>query len=421
MTQGSPFPFKQEVLDRFLRYVKYDTQSSEESESYPSTEKQKEFLKLLEEELKELGASDVEMDQYGYVMATVPANTSKESVPTVGFIAHVDTSPEVSGAGVKPIVWENYQGQDLVLPGDSSQVLRFSENPPLRDQIGNDIVTADGTTLLGADNKAGVAEIMTAVHFFLTHPEVKHGKIRVAFTPDEEVGNGTKYFDIEKFGAKFAYTIDGETRGEVENETFSADSLTVTFFGRNIHPGYAKGRMINSIKIAAEFIERLPKDKLSPETTEKREGYVHPYVLNGGVEQTSVKFLIRDFETDGLKEKEMFLQKLAEDVVGRYPGARVQVNIEESYRNMRYKLEEDPRVVEYALEAVRRAGLTPRLGSIRGGTDGSKLSYRGLLTPNIFAGEHNFHSKLEWVSIQDMEKAVEVIVKLAQLWEERSE
>ena len=409
-----------ELLERFLSYVKIDTQSSEESTTYPSTEKQKDLLRLLVSELQSLGLKDAAMDEYGYVMATITANTRKSGAPTIGFIAHVDTSPEVSGANVKPVVWRNYQGQDLVLPGDPSRVIRLADNPALRDQVGNDVITSDGTTLLGADNKSGVTEVVTAAGYFIAHPEVKHGTIRLAFTPDEEVGTGTKFFDVGKFGAQVAYTVDGETRGEVENETFSADSFTAFFKGKNIHPGFAKGKMVNSIKVAAEFIDRLPKDTLSPETTEKREGYVHPYVLNGGVEETSVKLLIRDFETEGLKEKEESLEKLAREVVARHKGSALEVKIEESYRNMRHKLDEDPRVVEYALEAVRRAGLTPRLGSIRGGTDGSKLSYMGLPTPNIFAGEHSFHSRLEWVTLQDMEKAVEVIVKLAQLWEERA-
>jgi len=338
----------------------------------------------------------------------------------LGFIAHVDTSPEVSGEGVKPIVHRKYDGRDLVLPDDPTQVIRSAENPALRDQIGNDIITASGTTLLGADNKAGVAEIVGAAEYLVAHPEIPHGKIRIGFTPDEEVGNGTKFFDVAKFGAQFAYTIDGETLGEIEKETFSADSMTVTFQGFNTHPGLGKGVLVNSIKIAADFIERLPKDGLSPETTAGYEGYVHPYVLQGGVDRTSVKFLIRDFVTAGLKEKEALLEKLARETVAAYPKASVECKVEESYRNMREVLDRHPATVECAEIAVRRAGLTPKTHPIRGGTDGSRLCFMGLPTPNLFAGEHNFHSRLEWISVQDMHKAVEVIVHLCRVWEERT-
>ncbi|OQX88908.1 peptidase T [candidate division KSB1 bacterium 4484_87] len=407
------------VVDRFLKYVKYDTQSSETSDTYPSTMKQKELGKALVEELKTMGLQDAEMDEYGYVMATLDATTDKK-VPVIGLIAHMDTSPEVSGKDVKPIIHKNYQGGDIVLPGDPEQILREEDNPALKNQTGNDIITSDGTTLLGADNKAGIAEIFDAINHLIKHPEIKHGKIRIAITPDEEVGAGTKYFDIKKFGADYAYTIDGESAGEIEDETFSADTVHLTIKGVNVHPGYAKGKLVNAIKIAGRILDQLPKDRLSPETTEKREGYLHPYVINGGVEETTIKILVRDFTVEGLHEHEDFLRGIVEKVMADYPKAQFDFKIEESYRNMKYKIDEDPKVVEYAIEAVKRSGLTPIRNIIRGGTDGSRLSYMGLLTPNIFTGGHNFHSKKEWISIQDMKKAVEVIVNLVEIWEEKS-
>jgi tripeptide aminopeptidase len=408
------------VVERFLRYVTFDTQSDENSETYPSTAKQLELLRHLVGELKGVGLTDAVIDDHGYVMATIPATTKKKDVPVIGFIAHVDTSPEMSGLNVKPIVHKNYQGQDLTYPNEPSAVLKFKDNPALEEQIGNDIITSSGDTLLGADNKAGVAEIVAAAEYLIAHPEIPHGKIRVGFTPDEEVGNGTKYFDVTKFGAKYAYTMDGETRGEIEMETFSADAMTVTFQGFNTHPGYAKGKLVNAIKVAAAFLGRLPKDSLSPETTDGYEGYVHPYVMHAGVDRTSVKLLIRDFKTPGLKEKEALLEKLARETVAGFPGSSVEFKVEESYRNMKEVLDKHPDVVENAREAIRRAGLTLREHPIRGGTDGSKLCFMGLPTPNIFAGEHNFHSRLEWVSAQDMEKAVEVIVQLCRVVEEKA-
>lgn len=408
------------VVERFLRYVTYDTQSSETSDRYPSTEKQLDLLRVLADELKALGLSDAAMDEHGYVMATIPATTGKANVPTIGFIAHVDTSPEMSGAGVKPIIHRNYQGQDIVLPDDPTAVLRPAELPYLKERIGDDLITASGTTLLGADNKSGVAEIMAAAEYLLAHPEIPHGAIRIGFTPDEEVGQGTKHFDVAKFGARYAYTMDGGARGELEYESFSADSMTITFQGRNTHPGYAKGVMVNSIKVAADFIHRLPKDGMAPETTEGYEGYVHPYVVTPSVDKTAVKLLIRDFKTTALAEKEAWLQKLAEETVADWPGASFETKVEESYRNMREVLDHHPQVVENAREAIRRAGMEPRTQPIRGGTDGSKLSFMGLPTPNVFAGEQSFHSRFEWVSAQDMEKAVEAIVELAKVWEEQA-
>ena len=408
------------VVERFLRYVTYDTQSDENSKTYPSTAKQLVLLDRLVEELRAVGVKDAVRDEHGYVMGTIPATSRKPNVPVIGFVAHVDTSPEASGAGVKPIIHRNWRGEDIVLPDDPKAILRAGDIPELGEQMGNDIITASGTTLLGADNKAGVAEIVAAAEYLIAHPEIPHGAVRVAFTPDEEVGRGTERFDVRKFGAFCAYTMDGAERGLFEVETFSADAMTVTFEGFNTHPGQAKGRMINSIKLAADFIHRLPKDRLSPETTEGREGFVHPYVVNASVERTSVKFIVRDFVTAGLKEKEAFVESLARATVAAHPGASFTVAIEESYRNMKEVLDRFPQVVEYGREAIRRAGLEVREHSIRGGTDGCRLSFMGLPTPNIFAGENNFHSRLEWVSAQDMEKAVEVIVNLARIWEEKA-
>lgn len=408
------------VLDRFLRYVQYDTQSDESSTSYPSTATQLVLLEALAAELRGIGASDVRMDQHGYVTATLPATSSKRDVPTIGFIAHVDTSPEMPGAGVIPIVHERYDGRDLVLPDNPAAVLRVSEIPALAERVGDDIVTASGTTLLGADNKAGVAEIVTAVEYLLAHPEIPRGTIRVAFTPDEEVGRGTLHFDVSAFGAQYAYTMDGGSRGELEYESFSADAMTVTFIGFNTHPGYAKDRMVNAIKAAASFIECLPKDTLSPETTDGYDGFVHPYTMQGSVDRTSIRFIVRDFRTAGLAEKEERIAALARNAAARWPGCQVETRVEEQYRNMREVLDHHPRAVDFAREAMRRVGVQVREKPIRGGTDGSRLSFMGLPTPNIFAGEHNFHSRLEWVSVQDMEKAVEVIVEVARVWEERA-
>jgi len=409
-----------DCVERFLEYVKIDTQSREDSDTFPSTPGQLVLLHRLRDELKDLGLEDVSMDQNGYVFATVPSTSEKQDVPVIGFLAHVDTSPEMSGEGVKAIIHENYQRQDLVLPDDPTAVIPFEDNPHLAGQIGNDIITASGTTLLGADNKAGVAEIMAAAEYLLSHPEIPHGPIRIGFTPDEEVGNGTAHFDVGAFGAYCAYTVDGETLGELQVETFSADSITVTFHGFNTHPGFAKGKMVNAIKVAAEFIGRLPKDGLSPETTDGFAGFVHPYVIDAGVESTSVKLLVRDFSTPKLREMEQLVERLAQEATKIYPGSSAEVNVEESYRNMKEVLDHHPDVVENACEAFRRAGLDPRIEPIRGGTDGSRLSFMGLPTPNIFAGEHNFHSRYEWISTSDMHKAVEVIIELCQVWEERT-
>ena len=411
------------VLDRFLRYVAMDTQSSEESSTYPSTEKQLDLLKLLVSELAQLGLSDVTLDKWGYVMATLPGNISKDNpefrdVPVIGLIAHVDTSPSVSGANVKPQVIV-YHGGDIVLPGDRSVVIAESENPELERNIGKQIVTSDGTTLLGADDKAGVAIIMTAIQEFINNPGLPHGDIRIAFTPDEEVGAGTRYFDINRFGARFAYTVDGDVAGELNKETFSADSAIITVHGRNIHPGTAKGLMVNSIRAIADIIVRMPKD-IAPETTEGYEPYIHPHNLQGEEEKSTLKILLRDFDTSGLGRLKEILEGIIEEVKPLHPKAQIGLEIIESYRNMREGVEKDPRVLESVWEAAKRAGLEPKWVPIRGGTDGSRLTASGLPTPNIFTGGKNFHSKTEWASVSDMESAVSTLIHLAQVWVEKS-
>ncbi len=410
--------YKFTCVDRFLRYVKYDTQSDEDSTSFPSTGKQKILLADLAEELKGMGLKDAHMDEWGYVMATLPSNTNKK-IPVIGFIAHVDTSPAVTGANVNPQIFKNYKGGDIKLINDPNQVIKAADNPDLADMFGYDIITTDGTTLLGADNKAGVAEVMDAVNYFLSHPELKHGEIKICFTPDEEVGRGTEHFDVKKYGAFCAYTVDGQTRGEVEIESFSADAVVIKIHGKNIHPGYAKGKMINAVKVGTAIIESLPKERLSPETTEGREGYVHCTNFNGNEELAVLKFIIRDFETPKLKEYENLLKELVEKAISKFPGARYEFEVIEQYRNMREVLDKHPEVSTNALEAMIRLGLKTIQNPIRGGTDGSRLSFMGLPTPNIFAGEHSYHSKLEWVAIQDMEMAVKVIIEISRVWEEK--
>jgi tripeptide aminopeptidase len=411
---------KTSALDRFLRYVRFDTRSDEKSTTFPSTPGQVTLLRTLTDELQALGISDAVMDAHGYVMATIPATTGLAAAPLIGFIAHVDTSPEMPGLDVKPIVHERYDGRNLVLPDDPSAVLRAADDPALAARIGHDIVTASGLTLLGADDKAGVAEIMAAAEYLLAHPEIPHGAVRIAFTPDEEIGKGADHFDVARFGALCAYTLDGGGAGELEYESFSADAITVTFQGFNTHPGYAKGKMVNAIKLAADFVTRLPRQGLSPETTDGYDGYVHPYQMDAAVDRTSVKVLLRDFETGGLKEKAALVERLAREVIAGESRAAVEFKIDESYRNMREVLDRYPEVVELARLAIREAGLEPVEKPIRGGTDGSRLSFMGLPTPNLFAGEHNFHSRLEWVSRYDMDKAVEVIVNLCHLWAARA-
>jgi len=404
-------------IDRFLKYVKYDTQSNEESTTFPSDPKQLELSKELVKELKEIGLEDAHMDDNGYVIATLPSSTDKE-VPVIGFIAHVDTSPAVSGKDVDPQILKNYQGGDITLK--NGIIIDAESNPELKDMLGFDIITTDGTTLLGADDKAGIAEIMDAVNYLVKHPEIKHGTIKICFTPDEEVGRGAEKFDVEKFGAKFAYTIDGGTRGEIETETFSADAVNIEFIGKNVHPGYAKGKMVNSIKMASYFMELLPKDSLSPETTEGREGYVHCTTINGNEEKTILKFIIRDFVDDKLKEFENLLKELVDKTVEQFPGSSAEFKVIEQYRNMKNILEKYPEVEENALEALKRLNIKPIQHPIRGGTDGSRLSFMGLPTPNLFAGGHNFHAITEYVAVQDMEMATQTIVELCKIWEEKA-
>jgi tripeptide aminopeptidase len=419
MTASAPLSFTHTVTERFLRYVVIDTQSDPASPTCPSTEKQKDLGRLLATELREIGLSDAHLDDNGYVYATIPANTDKQ-VPVICFCSHMDTSPDCSGANVRPQVVRNYQGGDIVLPADPSQVIRFAEHPALATQIGHDIITTDGTTLLGADNKAGVAEIMDAVHFLTRNPQVKHGTIKILFTPDEEIGRGVDKADLKKLGAEFAYTIDGESAGQIEDETFSADAAIITIEGVSTHPGFAKGKMEHAIKIAAAIVERLPKNTCSPETTEGREGFLHPIGLSGTLEAATLGLIVRDFTEDGLREKERLLENIVKEVMADYPRSTYRIDIKQQYRNMKQVIDRHPQIVDHAIEAIRRAGLDPVKTSIRGGTDGSRLSFMGLPCPNIFAGEHAFHSRLEWVSRQDMEKAVQTIVHLAMIWEERA-
>lgn len=406
------------VLDRFLRYVQIDTQSDPASPTQPSTEKQKTLSRLLVSELLAIGFADAEMDSNGYVYATVPANTDKD-VPVICFCSHVDTASDFSGTGVKPQIIKNYAGGDITLVGDSSRVIRVSEHPELNNQIGNDLITTDGTTLLGADDKAGVAEIVTAAEILLKDKSIPHGAIKLLFTPDEEIGRGVDKVDLKKLGARFAYTMDGETAGTIEDETFSADGLEISITGVAMHPGFAKGRMENAIKIAGEIIARLPHD-VSPEGTEGREGFVHPVGMTGSMEKATISMIVRDFTVAGLHEKEAMVDEIAKAVIANYPGSSYRIAVKEQYRNMKEVLDKNPEIVEFAVEAIRRAGMEPVRGSIRGGTDGSRLSFMGLPTANIFAGGHAFHSPLEWISRQDMEKAVSTIVELARLWEERA-
>ena len=419
MAANTALPFVHTVTERFLRYAVIDTQSDPASPTCPSTEKQKDLGRLLAAELREIGIADAHLDEHGYVYATLPATTDKR-VPVICFCSHMDTSPDCTGANVRPQILRNYRGGDIVLPADPSQVIRFAEHPALADQIGHDIITTDGTTLLGADNKAGVAEIMDAVHFLAKNPQIKHGTIKVLFTPDEEIGRGVDLADLKKLGAKFAYTIDGESAGQIEDETFSADAVTITIQGVSTHPGFAKDKMEHAIKIAAAIVDRLPKDTCSPETTDGREGFLHPVGVSGTLEAATLGFIVRDFNEQGLHEKEALLDSIVKDVMRGFPRSTYQFEIKQQYRNMKVVIDRHPEIVDYAVEAVRRAGLTPVKTAIRGGTDGSRLSFMGLPCPNIFAGEHAFHSRLEWVSRQDMEKAVQTIVHLAMIWEERA-
>jgi tripeptide aminopeptidase len=405
------------IETRFCEYVQIDTQSDPNSLSQPSTEKQKDLSRVLVGELLEMGLKDAHLDEFGYVYATLPSNVNR-AVPVLCFCAHVDTSPDCTGAGVKPLVHRNYQGQDLILPDDTSQVITTKDHPYLLERIGDDIVTASGTTLLGADDKAGVAVIMDFVQHMVNHPELPHGDIRILFTPDEEIGRGVDKVDMEKLGAVVGYTLDAGERGCYEDETFSADGAKVHFYGVSAHPGYAKDKLVNALKIAGEFLAALPKGEWSPETTEDTQGFVHPVAMGGVAEHAWVQFIVRDFKTPKLKEHEDRLKGLMDEVVSRYPGASANMEVMEQYRNMKEVVDLDPRISALAIRAIEKAGIEPQLTRARGGTDGSRLSFMGLPCPNIFTGEMAFHGKHEYVSVQDMQKSSEVLVHLAGLWTE---
>lgn len=407
------------VAERFLKYVTIDTQSNPDSETIPSTNKQFDLAHVLVAELKAMGIDDAHVDSHCYVYATIPSNTEKQ-VPVVCFCSHMDTSPDCSGAGVKPIVHKSYNGNTIILPADTTQQLTTADHPELLNQIGNDIITADGRTLLGADNKAGIAEIMDAAYQLMHNQNVKHGTIKILFTPDEEIGRGVDKVDIKKLGAQYAYTMDGETLGHVENETFSADGVTLQINGFSVHPGFAKNKMESAIKIASQIIDALPKNTQSPESTEGKEGFVHPVSISGNIEQTDVKFIVRDFDDNGLLVLENMLEDVVKQVMKQFPKSTYSLQVSKQYRNFKSVLDQHPHIVDYAVEAIKRTGVMPVLSSVRGGTDGSRLSFMNLPCPNIFAGEHAFHGKHEWVSVQDMQKAVDTIVNLCMIYEERS-
>lgn len=411
--------YKFTATERFIRYVQIDTQSNPESDNHPSTEKQKNLSILLAKELQSIGLQDAEADEFGYVYATIPSNTNK-AVPVICFCSHVDTAPDCSGTNVKPLLHKDYNGENIILPDDVSQILTIEKYPYLKNHIGNDIITASGLTLLGADDKSGVAEIMDMANFLVQHPEVKHGTIKILFTPDEEIGAGTAKLNLNKLGASVAYTLDGGEAGTLEDETFSADGVKITINGVIAHPGCGKDKLVNAIKIISEIVDALPKQDWSPETTDKRQGFVHPVQIEGIAEKASISFIVRDFETAKLTEYENRLKSIAENVLAKYPTASMTFEVIEQYRNMIEVLQHHPNIISYAEEAVRKAGLTVVKEPIRGGTDGSRLSFMGLPCPNIFTGMQAIHSKHEWIGVKDMEKAVEVLVLLAQIWEERS-
>ncbi len=411
---------KNDIALRFMRYVEIDTQSDPQSNRSPSTEKQKNLSSLLADELKQMGVKDAEMDEYGYVYATIPSNSKKKNIPVICFCSHVDTAPDCSGTNVKPILHRNYNEEDIVLPDDTSQILSAVAHPYLREHIGEDIITASGKTLLGADDKSGVAAIMQAAEFIIKNPSIVHGEIKLLFTPDEEIGKGTAKLDMKKLGANFGYTMDGGEAGSLEDETFSADSATIIIHGVIAHPGYAKNKLVNALKIAGEILHALPSTEWAPEATEKMEGFVHPVRLEGIAETATLEFIVRDFDLETLKAHGERLQKIAEDVVSHYHGASIDFTITEQYRNMKQVLDKNPEVVSYAAEAINQAGLDVKSESIRGGTDGSKLSHMGLPCPNIFTGMQGIHSKLEWIGVKDMAKAAETIVHLCRIWEEKT-
>lgn len=411
---------KDAIANRFMRYVQIDTQSDPQSGLHPSTEKQKDLGKILVEELKHVGIAEAEMDQFGYVYATIPSNSEKKNVPVICFCSHMDTAPDCSGTGVKPILHKNYDGEEIILPDDKTQILSTVNNPYLKTHIGSDIITASGSTLLGADDKSGVASIMQAVEFMMNHPHLKHGEIKILFTPDEEIGEGTAKLDMLKLGAQFGYTLDGGEAGSLEDETFSADSATIVVNGVISHPGYAKNKLVNALKVAAEILHALPTSEWAPEATEKKEGFVHPVRFEGIAERATLEFIVRDFDDEKLKQHGERLREISENVVNHYLGASVEFSIHEQYRNMKKVLDENPQVASYAAEAINRAGLDVTTESIRGGTDGSRLSYMGLPCPNLFTGMQGIHSKLEWVGVNDMAKAAETIVHLCMIWEEKT-
>jgi tripeptide aminopeptidase len=408
------------IAERFMRYVQVDTQSDPASAGHPTTQKQKDLSKMLHRELLGMGITNATTDEFGYVYATIPSNSDKKNIPTICFCAHVDTAPDCSGTNVKPIHHRYYDGNDIVLPDDTTQVLSIVNSPYLKEHINYGVITASGLTLLGADDKSGVAAIMEAALFFIQNPAVKHGDIKILFTPDEEVGQGTAKADMQKLGAQFGYTLDGGEAGSLEDETFSADGATITINGVIVHPGYAKDKLVNALKVAGAILDALPKNEWSPETTDKREGFVHPTAVNGIAEKATLQFIVRDFTNDGLAAHHNRLKAIAETVLVKYPGAAMEYKAVEQYRNMKEVLNNYPHVAAYAEEAILRAGLTVKKESIRGGTDGSRFSYMGMPCPNIFTGMQNIHSKLEWVGTKDMAKAAETIVHLSMIWEERS-
>lgn len=407
------------MTERFVRYVQIDTQSDPTSTAHPSSEKQKDLSKLLHRELLGMGITNATTDEYGYVYATIPGNSDKKSIPAICFCAHVDTAPDCSGTNVKPIHHRYYDGVDIVLPDDATQVLTMFTSPYLKEHINHEIITASGLTLLGADDKSGVAAIMEAALYFMQYPFIKHGDIKILFTPDEEVGQGTAKVDMQKLGAQFGYTLDGGEAGSLEDETFSADAAAIIISGVIIHPGYAKDKLVNALKIAGAVLDALPKNEWSPETTSGREGFVHPVAVNGIAEKATIQFIVRDFTVAGLQQHHDRLKKIALDVVGTFSGASMEYTTTEQYRNMKEVLDQHPQVVAYAEEAIQRAGLTVKKESIRGGTDGSRFSYIGMPCPNIFTGMQNIHSKLEWIGTKDMAKAAETIVHLGMIWEEK--
>ena len=408
------------AVDRFLKYVTIDTESDPMSSTFPSTEKQKNLGRLLVEQLLGMGIADAHLDEYGYVYATIPANTDKKKVPVICFCSHMDTSPDASGKNVKPIVHKNYDGSDIVLPDNPEVVIRMKDHRYLKDQIGHDVITASGKTLLGADNKAGLSEIMDMTYQLVNNPSIKHGKIRLLFTPDEEIGKGANHVDLEKLGADFGYTVDGSQRGSIEDETFSADGAVITIHGVGIHPGFAKGKLENAVKIAGDILANLPQGRLSPETTSGKQGFIHPTTVEGSSEKAVIRFIIRDFTDEKLADHAAELRAVMDTILKRYPNSKATLVIKEQYRNMKKILDKHPQVVNYALEAIEKAGMKATRNSIRGGTDGSRLSFMGLPCPNIFTGGHAFHGPQEWVSRQDMEKTVQTLVELVQIWEAKA-